>query len=222
MNKYFAEEREELLEIEERIIRMTGSDPDGVNLELFDSSVFGPKINELLSQRCDVLNAMFICSDQELEAFKKVNDKFHSVVEHIEKKVQKVKELEEFDLQGHCHLDVETRLCVPYSSEKSINTMDNDSEYGSNFSLMNCILDRYYQSFYQDNIDKQMAEWIKPGTDAYLGPFEDCRFDGIDICYPMIGLAYNKYYSVPDIVRLNNIVSHIRVCGQDTLITHVK
>lgn len=224
MNKYFLEPRKELLDVEQRIIRITGVKPDGIDLWIYRNYWVQEDLKTLLSVRHELLDDMFIGSEEEMAALKKVNDKLKTVADHVQNKVSKINECRDFDLLDHCFLDVRSQIWVTYSSENCVNPMANDSEYGSRFALMNCILDKYYSALDMDNVDPKCADlkiWDKSDASSWWVS-EDKNFDGIQFCYPLIDLAFQKYYSVADVARLNNFVGQVWLCGKDYIITNIR
>lgn len=97
------------------------------------------KVRSLLDSRREILNEMFLPSDENVFRFKAVNERLltltrqlHDRIKALESRLPLVMDCPEFD--DDYELEGTLRYC--FNSEDSVLKLEDDCEYGSDFTLM--------------------------------------------------------------------------------------
>lgn len=210
--------RQQLIETESRLRNIAGSDPECLIREAFSSDKSIETIGRLLCKRCRILNGMFIGTENEMQHLNRVNyhlldlrNKLHARTTMPAGTIAKEPEFDD-------DYEVEGTLKIPYNGEDSVLSLEEDDLYGSDFRLMNSILDSYYRALGQSSI----GSGISPHMDNFLDdgqpwsepPFDSEAFDNIVIGYALHDLCHHKHYSIPDIIRLNDFWAEAGIVAQ--------
>lgn len=210
--------RQRLLATEVRLRSIAGDDPDILVREAFSSRRSLETIGKLLFKRCRILNGMFIGTENEMAHLRRVNDHLLKLRNKLHARTTMLANTIVKDPEFDDDYEVEGTLMIPYNDEDSVLSLEEDDLYGSDFRLMNSILDSYYRALGQSSIG-----WgISPDMDNFLDdghtwsdpPFDSEEFDNIVIGYALHDLCNHKHYSVPDIIRLNDFWAEAAIVAQ--------
>lgn len=206
--------KQELLQIESRIIELVGSD-----LELFSydelSKEQKEEVKRLLRVRRDILNEMFQPTEANLARFCKVNEELYRLTMALDERVKKFiskKELLFDSLDFDDDYELEGTLKYVFNDKTSICCLTDDNYYGSNFAVMIKIL---YEVYAHSGIESIVT------LNEHRGPLDDGvswdeypfnrfpEFKDFIICYAVHDLTDHKLYSIPDLLRLNDFWSEV-------------
>lgn len=206
--------KQELLQIESRIIELVGSD-----LELFSydelSKEQKEEVKRLLRVRRDILNEMFQPTEANLARFCKVNEELYRLTMALDERVKKFiskKELLFDSLDFDDDYELEGTLKYVFNDKPSICCLTDDNYYGSNFAVIIKIL---YEVYAHSGIESIVT------LNEHRGPLDDGvswdeypfnrfpEFKDFIICYAVHDLTDHKLYSIPDLLRLNDFWSEV-------------
>lgn len=206
--------KQELLQIESRIIELVGSD-----LELFSydelSKEQKEEVKRLLRVRRDILNEMFQPTEANLARFCKVNEELYRLTMALDERVKKFiskKELLFDSLDFDDDYELEGTLKYVFNDKTSICCLTDDNYYGSNFAVIIKIL---YEVYAHSGIESIVT------LNEHRGPLDDGaswdeypfnrfpEFKDFIICYAVHDLTDHKLYSIPDLLRLNDFWSEV-------------
>lgn len=206
--------KQELLQIESRIIELVGSD-----LELFSydglSEEQKEEVKRLLRVRRDILNEMFQLTEANLARFCKVNEELYRLTMALDERVKKFiskKELLFDSLDFDDDYELEGTLQYVFNDKTSICCLTDDNYYGSNFAVM---IKTLYEVYAHSGIESIVT------LNEHRGPLDDGvswdeypfnrfpEFKDFIICYAVHDLTYHKLYSIPDLLRLNDFWSEV-------------
>ena len=163
---------------------------------------------------------MFLPSDENMLRFKAVNERLftlprqlHDRVKALESGLLLVKDCPDFD-DDH-ELEGTLRYC--FNSEDSVLKLEDDSEYGSDFTLMIKLIADFANGTVKENI-----EWIHcsstpldDGQSWNEYPFSGRHeFADIIICHAVHQLTGHQFYSIPDLIRLNDFWAEAKLTIQ--------
>ena len=206
--------KQELLQIESRIIELVGSD-----LELFSydglSEEQKEEVKRLLRVRRDILNEMFQLTEANLARFCKVNEELYRLTMALDERVKKFiskKELLFDSLDFDDDYELEGTLQYVFNGKTSICCLTDDNYYGSNFAVM---IKTLYEVYAHSGIESIVT------LNEHRGPLDDGvswdeypfnrfpEFKHFIICYAVHDLTDHKLYSIPDLLRLNDFWSEV-------------
>ena len=206
--------KQELLQIESRIIELVGSD-----LELFNydelSKVQKGEVKRLLLERRDILNEMFRPTEANLAQFCKVNEELYRLTMALDERVKKLiskKELLFDSLDFDDDYELEGTLKFVFNDESSICHLPDDDYYGSNFAVM---IKTLFEVYSHSGIESIVT------LNEHRGPLDDGvswdeypfnrfpEFKDSITCYAVHDLTDHKLYSIPDLLRLNDFWSEV-------------
>ncbi len=206
--------KQELLQIESRIIELVGSD-----LELFSydelSKEQKEEVKRLLRVRRDILNEMFQPAEANLARFCKVNEELYRLTMALDVRVKEFiskKELLFDSLDFDDDYELEGTLKFVFNDESSICHLPDDDYYGSNFAVM---IKTLFEVYSHSGIE------IIVTLNEHRGPLDDGvswdeypfnrfpEFKDFIICYAVHDLTDHKLYSIPDLLRLNDFWSEV-------------
>ena len=206
--------KQELLQIESRIIELVGSD-----LELFTYAELSKKqkeeVKRLLRVRRDILNEMFQPTEANLAQFCKVNEELYRLTMALDERVKKLiskKELLFDSLDFDDDYELEGTLKFVFNDESSICHLPDDDYYGSNFAVM---IKTLFEVYSHSGIESIVT------LNEHRGPLDDGvswdeypfnrfpEFKDFIICYAVHDLTDHKLYSIPDLLRLNDFWSEV-------------
>lgn len=206
--------KQELLQIESRIIELVGS-----NLERFNydelSKVQKEEVKRLLWVRGDILNKMFQPTEANLARFCKVNEELYRLTMALDERVKKLISKKEllFDfLDFDDDYELEGTLKFVFNDESSICHLPDDDYYGSNFAVM---IKTLFEVYSHSGIESIVT------LNEHRGPLDDGvswdeypfnrfpQFKDSITCYAVHDLTDHKLYSIPDLLRLNDFWSEV-------------
>ncbi len=211
--------RHELNAIEAQIVEIVGEDLECFPFSDLDKSD-KEKVKRLLSERCAILNSMFRPTEANIAQLRKVNDELYRLSAVLNERVKRMAakkpmllDSPEFDDD----YELEGTLKFVFNDEDSVCKLPDDAEYGSNFPLM-------IKTLYEVYNDSTLNSIVS--ANEHRGPLDDGEswneppfmgypeFDDIIICYAVHDLTIHKYYSIPDLLRLNDFWSEVTFKAQ--------
>lgn len=205
--------------IEKNIIEVVGDDIDGFTY-WEHSRVKRASVENMLSTRCLLLNKMFQPTVKNLERFRKVNDFLLHKTQEMHRRVgdllKKVPMLADKDFDDDC--EVKGDLQFVFNGEESVLRLDDDELYGSRFDLMNRALYELYQGKGLPEIERSSdgIDNLNDGQSWIDCPFWEWKeeFKDIVICHAVHDLTSHKFYSLPDLLRLNDFWVEAKIIFQ--------
>ena len=188
---------------------------------------------ELLFQRRELLDKMFVATTEEVERMEQVNtclqdltNKMFARTEELYRKMISTTYDPEFDND----VEVEGTLTFGMNDTDSILPMSNDDYYGSDFAfvfeVIACLYTHKYLRLeeiefsycYKVDMDKdemQAADNLNDGQSWYHAnmPAAD-NLSHLCICHAIYDLNMHKPYSIPDILRMNDFSVEVAVKHQ--------
>ena len=196
--------RENIIEIENKIKQIVGDDPDGLKLKI--PKEVKEQLESLLYDRQCILNEMFEWTQPNIQAIQKVNDhlKFlsDSLLERyksIEKKVPFICDNPDFDYD----YEIDGSLRFSYNDDRSVLQLDDDTFYGSDFKLMCAVINWYFDQ----------NTWTSPNSvnldklNWNIGCFH--WNPELKLCHATYCFCHHGLYSIPDFIRLNDFWAEI-------------
>ena len=194
---------------------------------------------ELLFQRRELLDKMFVATTEEVERMEQVNtclqdltNKMFARTEELYRKMISTTYDPEFDND----VEVEGTLTFGMNDTDSILPMSNDDYYGSDFAfvfeVIACLYTNNYlsreeiefsfcrcsPSSYREDMDREelcVADNLNDGNTWYEAcqPAAD-KLSHICICHAIYDLNMHKPYSIADILRMNDFTVEVAVKHQ--------
>lgn len=201
----------EIQKIESQILTVTAG-KNYANAEWMNDKKQRCKVEQLLSQREELLNKMFIPTPEAMEHFKIVNNRLFTLSEQLRNriktlnnKIDMIMDCPEFDDD----YEIEGSLRFSFNGEESVLKLNDDRHYGSDFTQMMELLDIL---IHRRNTDLHPLECIDlhssnlddgQSWDEY--PFRGRKeFDDIIICYAIHNFTSHLGYSIPELIRMND------------------
>ncbi len=236
----------ELHRLEQKIISMVHYVEDrycGARIQDLDKQT-KEQLDTLLGERCRLLNEMFRATPEELEVFRKVNDRLLDLTQKMHDKTLRLyKALLKtgYDHEFDDDIMVEGTLRFVYNDEDgSLYWSDEDlkdpynrpNAYGSNFPAMMDILYDYYEESaipecascgvsYSIMHNRGMSpkelgidNFLDDGQSWAEGCLKREEFKDICICHAVHDLCTHKNYSIPDLLRMNDFWCEVRITHQ--------
>ena len=206
--------KQELLQIESRIIELVGSDLEQFNYDEL-SKKQKEEVKRLMWVRGDILNEMFQPTEANLAQFCKVNEELYRLTMALDERVKKLiskKELLFDSLDFDDDYELEGTLKFVFNDESSICHLPDDDYYGSNFAVM---IKTLFEVYSHSGIESIVT------LNEHRGPLDDGvswdeypfnrfpEFKDSIICYAVHDLTDHKLYSIPDLLRLNDFWSEV-------------
>lgn len=180
---------------------------------------------------------MFQCTPEEVEAFKKVNERLGDLTRKMHAKTLSVfRSLlkEGYDPEFDDDLVVEATLRFVYDDEYMSVVQDDalPNLYGSDFTHMLDILYDYYEDScwpdcawcgvsYQLNYKPDMSakefgleDFLNDGNSWAESWLKRDEFKDIIICHAVYDLCIHKNYSIPDLLRMNDFWIEVKIMHQ--------
>lgn len=208
-----------LAEVESKIRAIAGVDIDHSDSWTSCLEKRG-KVGSLLDSRREILNEMFLPSDENVFRFKAVNERLftltrqlHDRVKALESRLPLVMDCPEFD--DDYELEGTLRYC--FNSEDSVLKLEDDCEYGSDFTLMIKLIADLGYGTVKENIEcvHCSSTSLDDGQSWNEYPFSGRReFADIIICHAMHQLTGHQFYSIPDLIRLNDFWAEAKLTIQ--------
>ena len=206
-------------EIEDKIKAITGWDIDSSDHWIEDSGK-KEEVKNLLRERQHLLNAMFIADERSLSHFKAVNNRLYSLTCKLlerTKAVEKVLPSIMTDKDFDDDYNLEGTLRFTFNGEESVLKLEDDSRYGSDFTLMIKLISDISSGHYEENIEEfyPHSELLDDGVSWNEYPFRGRKeFEDIIICHAVHQLTDHQLYSIPDLLRLNDFWAEVNLSIQ--------
>ena len=237
-NKEYTHLRAQVQKIEEKILAITGRNVE-FNMEWTRSQRKCEQVERLIWKRKHLLDKMFVATPEEVVRMEQVNNrlydltqKMYSRTESLYRKVMTATYDPEFDDD----VEVEGSLRFSLNGQSSVLPMVNDDYYGSNFYKMFCIIDWLYTcehlkleevencwcllspANYRPEMTREelgIKDDLNDGTTWYesVQPAAD-KLSQLCICHAIHDLSCHKPYSIPDILRMNDLCVEIKIKHQ--------
>lgn len=211
------EYRDELLDIEWRIKEIAGKSSDYNDKWRNDQTKFN-EVKSLLIKRWNLLNLMFMPSDENMNRFKEINSLLEARCRQLRERMQKLKKslplVRDSDFDDDYEFEGELRFC--YNDENSVLKLDDD-HYCSDFCRMIDIIHTCNYGTYWECIERisPNSHTLDDGVSWNEPPFYGRpEFDDIIICHAMHNLSDHMLYSIPDILRLNDFWAEVHLTFQ--------
>ncbi|WP_438872095.1 hypothetical protein [Paramuribaculum intestinale] len=161
-----------------------------------------------------------ISSDENVFRFKAVNERLftltrqlHDRVKALESRLPLVMDCPEFD--DDYELEGTLRYC--FNSDDSVLKLEDDCEYGSDFTLMIKLIADLGDGTVEENIEcvHCSSTPLDDGQSWNEYPFSGRReFADIIICHTVHQLTDHQLYSIPDLIRLNDFWAEAKLTIQ--------
>lgn len=221
--------RQKVRNVEGKIRKMIDGHTYGYKWYRYETKI--NQMKDLLSKRQLYLNRMFLATPGEVERFEKLNQIFIKKADDMRARAAMLYEslrmqetMPDFDdIYG---VEGRIRVLGDTSNEECILHLPEDEYYGSDFLLaaeaLNEVMpDNWSHSYCEHNIISQHlnTENDDPGDsfthtmeDGYSWAESDLRHPALShicICHPIHDICCHNLYSIPDLLRINNI--HVEV-----------
>ena len=167
-------------------------------------------LDSLWSTRVKILNVMMLNpTEEEIERLGHQNDKLRELSKDAFAQGRNLWQ----SLLHSPHLkadddryDVEEHVGFCYNDEDSVLKMDNDDYYGSDFEYM-----LHFHCNFRDSGRYYVGEPLvaDDGTNWNLDYLDNQAFDRFCICHLLHSLHSHEYYSLPDILRMDDFYVHV-------------
>ena len=158
------------------------------------------QIEDLLLERRNILNSLFLGNEEEMSHLKRVNEHLSYLRKELHRRVAAMKQNIKIDPTFDDDFEVKGTLEVHYNDETSVLTLKDDTYYGSDFRLMNEVLESFYLLIQKSCIGLP----INSGVDQKLDNKICDDWYGVPICYAPYDLCFHKHYSILDAIRLDD------------------
>ena len=152
--------------------------------------------------------------------FKSVNERLftltrqlHDRVKTLESRLPLVMDCQDFD--DDYELEGTLRYC--FNSEDSVLKLEDDCEYGSDFTLMIKLIADFGYGTVKENIEciHCSSTPLDDGQSWNEYPFSGrSEFADIIICHAVHQLTGHQFYSIPDLIRLNDFWAEAKLTIQ--------
>ena len=227
---------QKLQKVERQIIKIAGTEE--MEHKCWADSQMEEKLKELLSDRCYLLNQMFIATPDAVARMEQINTLLYDLTQKMYAQSAKLyrRVLENaVDPEFDDDIEIEGTLRYCYNGAESVLQLPDDNYYGSNFNRM---IDLMYQTevlvdiksvnkSFDKNDTQEMSDaelgfedWSDDGTSWAEGWLRSKELDHICICHAVHDLCTHKHYSIPDLLRLNDfwcevMIKHQHIVEQD-------
>lgn len=218
--------KRKIKEIEAEIFAITGKSNKRYN-HWADDDDKRNRVIELLDHRQIIMDEdLFAQSDDEIERLENVNNKLIELTNSTRKKLEQIVLKTLNERQDEEEFVIEGSFNQVYNGEESVLKLDEDSLYGSNFTLIIKVLTELYAALQKpeivvfkidstrfsnddkDDYPKRLSRIMK-SLCAPLRKTGDYPY--VYICYAAQNLVYDKLYSGADLIRLNDFKQEITV-----------
>ena len=230
----------ELAGLEQRILGITGDPLDYQHYRRFldwsRNEVKVKEIEELMSDRCLILNLLFgcHCTPGEVERLEKVNDLLlemtNRTYHHTADLVLALLVMKKDDMDDDYM--IESRLVPIFDIPYSVLRLEDDNYYGSDFIRMAAILQETEK--HKPGMADVSCDWSRlkdkspSATDKDLecsndlddgnswteGPLVHPKLSQITICYALHALCTHMNWSIPDVLRINDFSIEVKLTVQ--------
>lgn len=209
-------DKDRIRKIETAISAIVG---DGNKSKWWENHSLRKRVESLMLKRCVVLNRMFVPDDANLERIRDVNDRLYGLTVQLHARVSKMaNQLPSIMCDSEFDTDyiLEGTLNFSFNGDHSVLKFNDDTYYGSDFTVMIDTLDYlmsssgipYIESFIPgQNIPDDGISWAE-------SPFGGSEYEGIIICHAVHVLCNHNLFSIPDLIRLNDFRAEVNVTVQ--------
>lgn len=171
----------------------------------------------LFFMRRYILNGLFKETRENLARLQKVSDHLKFLSAKMFERVKAMKDkkyliCDDPDFDDDC--EIEGTLSFSYNDDDSVLKFPDDVHYGSDFRFMLQALSQYYYEKSRfdcildigpgsENLDEKLNWNISP-----------LNFPKLDICYAAHCVCDHHYYSIPDLIRMNDFWTEIKFIEQ--------
>ena len=232
--------KHELAGLEQRILGITGDPLDYQHYRRFlDWSRNEVKVNEieeLMSDRCLILNVLFgcHCTPGEVERLEKVNDlllemtnrTYHRTADLVRALLVMNKDDMDDDYM------IESRLVPIFDIPYSVLRLEDDEYYGSDFIRMAAILQATEKnkpgmadifcnwsrlkdkSPLSSDAELECSNDMDDGSTWAEGPLRNPKLEHIVVCHALHALCSHMNWSIPDVLRINDLSIEVKLTIQ--------
>ena len=200
------------------------------------------KLKGLLAQRCKLMNQMFECTPEDVDAFRQVNDRLNDLTKKMHAKALSLYQAilkQGYDPEFDDDITVEGTLRYVFNDESGSVVWTEEERrfevfnaYGSDFAAMLDILYDLYEDGCDPECDFSQVSFSlshKPempasefGLDDFMddgqswneAPLNLPEFKDICICHAVHNFCCRKSYSIPDLLRMNDFWIDIKITHQ--------
>ncbi len=229
--------RKRLRRIEAKILRITGKDMERLSFERISRGKI-KRVGDLISKRKALLDQMFAATQEEVERMERVNSllldltgQMYSRSAELYRKIL----TSTYDRTFDDDVVIDSSLRYNCDDADSVLPMTNDRYYGSDFLRMLQIIDRLYacgaDGFESPEIEKivcgdidlkeeplgcdtKFVDDLNDGTTWAEASLDQPAFRHICICYAVHDICTHKYYSIPDLLRMNDFWCEVKITHQ--------
>lgn len=208
-----------LVEIESQIKEIAGHNIENANTRKL-SIGYKSRIRRLLESRRQILNDMFLPTDENMRRFRAINNRLYTLTQQLherfrvlETKMPTVMDCPDFDDD----FEIEGALCYVFNDEDSVLKLEDDEYFGSDFTLMIKLIAELYNDTANEIIEGvyTLSTPLDDGESWNEYPFRDKpEFDKIIICHAVHQLTNHQHYSIPDLLRLNDFWAEVHLTIQ--------
>ena len=206
-----------LIRVETEIKQLVGSDPELINI----TSLSAPdlkKLRELLSERQKQLNLLFPWTPVNTARIKQVNCRLGFLSASLRERVTAMQSKAKFicdNPEFDDDYEIEGTLSYNWNDSDSVLILDDDSAYGSDFNLMIAVIDSFL--FNYEPVYKNILR-VYPNSETIDENFSwnesPLVCPEINICYATHYICCHSYYSIPDLLRLNDFWAEVKFVEQ--------
>ena len=230
--------REQVQKIEERIIAITGKNVE-FNMEWTRSQRKCEQVERLIWKRKHLLNKMFVATPEEVVRMEQVNSRLYDLTQKVYARTEALYRkmaTTTYDPEFDDDVEIEGSLRFSPNGHSSVLPMANDDYYGSDFYRMFCVIDWLYTC---ENLKLEAVEhcWclrspanyrpemtreelgikddLNDGSSWYMPSLPSAdKLSHLCICHAIHDLSCHKPYSIPDILRMNDVCVEVKVTHQ--------
>lgn len=235
-----AQLKDEVINIESRILAITHDSIDSHNLRPFLDWCGDKKaveaVRDMMEYRKSILDVLFAkhCTEVEIKRLEKVNSLLLDLTNRTYKRTANLFRaliaLPKDELDDA--YEVEGSLVPEFDTIDSTLRLEDDKYYGSDFTRMGAILcetEKYLLNLAQVNPfwsseveysptmndkDLDCENPLDDGTSWAEGPLRSPKLDHIIICYALHALCTHMNFSIPDVLRLNDFKIEVKLIIQ--------
>ena len=200
------------------------------------------KMQELLEMRARYLNRMFQATPEEVKRFEVLNNLFLKKANEMRQRsamlyeaMKQMKTMPEFDDQYE--IEATMRVYGETSDEECIVKLPEDEYYGSDFLLAAEALNftmpdnwNHSNCFYcveapdlnteKDNPGTSFTDTMEDGLSWAEGALYHDALKHICICYPIHDICCHNPYSIPDLLRINDVKIDVKLSIEHHVTQH--
>ncbi|MBR5035016.1 MAG: hypothetical protein IKX71_06890 [Bacteroidales bacterium] len=199
------------------------------------------RLKELLQERSNLLNDMFLCTPEEVAGFEKVNTRLTELTRQMYSKASNLYRAilnggydKEFDDMISIEGTVGYVFCrwddsIIWKEEELKNGYQISDIYGSDYVTMLEILYDYYVAIYEPECafcrttfdlehrpempvsEFGLENYLDDGNSWAAGALTREQFKDICICHAVHDLCVHKCYSLPDLLRMNDFWCEVKI-----------